>query len=116
MTYLEVATALMSVTVGTNQTIPCAYMQFPEDGTAPEPPFMVYYFDYSEDFLADNVNYAPIRHIVVELYTNTKDFTTESAVESHLTSNGFVFSKTEDYIESERLYMVTYNTEVTING
>lgn len=115
MTYLEIATVMKSVTVN-NQTIPCAYRMFPEDGTAPEPPFLVYYFDYSDDFTADNANYAKIRHIVVELYTDNKDFNIESAVESHLTSNGFVFSKTEDYIESEKLYMVTFEMEEVING
>ena len=33
-----------------------------------------------------------------------------------LTSNGLVFSKSEDYIESEKLYMTTFETEVIING
>ena len=109
MTRAEVATML-----GTLE-IPFAYYQFAE-GTNQACPFICYYYRGDDDFLADNVNYAPIRRLIIELYTDNKDFTKEATVESTLTSNGLVFSKSEDYIGSERMYMTTYETEVVLTN
>ena len=117
MTYKEVYQKLSSITVTTttSDTIPVAYYQFPEDN-APPPPFITYYYPSDNDFKADDTNYTPIRDLSIELYTDNKDFTLEKAVEDALTSNGLVYSKSEDYIESEKLYMITFETEVIING
>lgn len=117
MTFREVADMLTDFQ--TENGVPFAYLMFPEDdpdNPAPPPPFVCYYYTGDNDFLADNVNYFPIRTLSIELYTDNKDFSLETAVESMLTSNGFVYSKTEEYISSERMYMVTYNMEVIING
>lgn len=117
MTYKEVYQAISSVTVSTSttDTVPVAYFQFPEDN-APPPPFITYYYSSDNDFKADDTNYTLIRDLNIELYTDNKDFTLEKAVEDALTSNGLVYSKSEDYIESEKLYMITFETEVIING
>jgi len=121
MTYKQVYQAVSSVTVSTSttDTIPCAYWMFPEDdpnNPAPPPPFIVYYYTDSNDLLADGINYQKIRGLTVELYCDNKDFTLEQAVEDKLTSNGFVYSKAEDYIESEKLYMTSYESEVIITN
>ena len=119
MTYREVFQIISGIETEPGVTIPCAYYQFPEDdpnNPAPPPPFICYYYPESNDFLADDVNYQNIRSLTIELYCDNKDFNLEKAVEDALTSNGFVYSKAEDYIESEKLYMTTYDTEVIING
>lgn len=119
MTYKEVYDSIKDITISTGVTIPVAYYQFPADdpqNPPPPPPFLVYYYDGSDDFSADNKNYQKIRPLTIELYTDNKNFTIENAVESKLIANGFVFSRTEDYIDSEKLYMITYETEVLING
>jgi len=123
MTYKEVFQKISSITVTTTttDTVPVAYYQFPEDDGSgnyvpPSPPFLVYYYPSDNDFKADDTNYTKIRDLTIELYTDNKDFTLEKAVEDTLTSNGLVYSKSEDYIESEKLYMVTFETEVIING
>ena len=121
MTYKEVYQKLSAITVSstTTDTIPTAYLMFPEDdpnNPAPPPPFICYYYTGDNDLLADNVNYKHIRPLTVELYCDNKDFSVEKAVEDALTSNGFVYSKSEEYIESEKLYLTNYNTEVIING
>ena len=85
-----------------------AYYEFP-DGTEQEPPFVVFFFPESDDFYVDK------RRLYVELYTNEKDFAKEAAVESVLSSNGLTYRKVETYIGSERMYQITYETEVIIN-
>lgn len=109
MTYKEVATMVSSIGV------PYAYYQFPED-TAQPTPFVCFYYPGDNDLKADDSNYAIIRSLTIELYTDEKDFTLEATVESVLTSNGLPFSRTESYINSEKMYLITYQTEVVING
>lgn len=93
--------------------LPYAYYQFPE-GTEQACPFICFYFTNSNDLAADDTNYQKIRPLAIELYTDNKDFTTEAAVESALNSNGLVYAREETYLDSERMYMVTYTTEIVI--
>lgn len=95
--------------------IPCSYYQFTED-TAVPPPFICWYYPNSEDFLADDTNYQKINALTIELYTDFRDFALESSIESALTEAGFVFSWDETFIESEKMHLTTYYTEVIING
>lgn len=97
--------------------IPAAYLMFPEnDPNTPPPPFICYYYTGDNDLKADDVNYQKIRQLTIELYCDNKNFTLESAVESALTSNGFVYSKYEEYIDDEKMYMTTYEMEVVITN
>lgn len=107
MTYKEVNTMLSSV------GIPYAYNQFDND-TPQEPPFICFLYDHADDLIADNTNYQLIRMLSVELYTDTKDFELEQTVEDVLNANGLVYSKQETYLESERMYMITFEADVVI--
>ena len=107
MTYKQVATMIDGI------GLPYAYYQFPE-GTDQACPFICFYFTNSNDLAADDTNYQKIRPLAIELYTDNKDFTTEAAVESVLNSNGLVYAREETYLDSERMYMVTYTTEIVI--
>ena len=107
MTYKQVAEMVGSIGV------PYAYYQFPNN-TGIAPPFVCFYFDSSNDFAADNVNYQRIRPLSIELYTDNKDFTLEQTVENVLNQNGLVYSREETYLDSERMYMVTFMTEIII--
>ena len=95
--------------------VPYAYYQFPE-GTAQPTPFVCFYFDNSDDLVADNTNYQRIRPLVIELYTDNKDFALEATVESVLNRAGLVYSRAESWIDSERMNMVSYTTSVVITG
>lgn len=107
MTYRQVAEMVSSIGV------PYAYYQFPNNsGIAP--PFVCFYFDSSNDFAADNTNYQRIRPLSIELYTDNKDFTLEQTVENVLNQNGLVYSREETFLDSERMYMVTFMTEIII--
>lgn len=94
---------------------PYAYYQFP-DGTAEEPPFVCFYLSGSDDLIADNYNYSKIRSLTIELYTDNKDYSAEATIEAALTNAKIPYQTTETYIDSERLYMVTYNAEILFNG
>ena len=107
MTYKQVAEMVGSIGV------PYAYYQFPNN-TGIAPPFVCFYFDSSNDVAADNVNYQRIRPLSIELYTDNKNFTLEQTVENVLNQNGLVYSREETYLDSERMYMVTFMTEIII--
>ena len=107
MTYRQVAEMVSSIGV------PYAYYQFPNN-TGVAPPFVCFYFNSSNDFAADNTNYQRIRPLSIELYTDNKDFTLEQTVENILNQNGLVYSREETYLDSEKMYMVTFMTEIII--
>ena len=107
MTYRQVAEMVSSIGV------PYAYYQFPNN-TGIAPPFVCFYFNSSNDFAADNTNYQRIRQLSLELYTDNKDFTLEQTVENILNQNGLVYSREETYLDSEKMYMVTFMTEIII--
>lgn len=116
MTYKQVYTALSGIVVN-GDAIPVAYYMFPADDPSnppPSPPFICYYYLGSDDLAADNTNYQRIRPLTIELYTDNKDFAVEDAVESALNAAGFVYSRAESYIESEKMYLVVYSTEAII--
>ena len=93
--------------------LPCAYYAFPE-GTGQDPPFITWFFDNSDDLYADNINYQRIEALSIELYTRNKDFDTESAIESALSSAGFSFYKEENYISTEKMFQTAYDMDVLI--
>lgn len=107
MTYKEVDTMLASI------GLDYAYNHFTDD-TAHELPFICFYYSEANDFAADNKNYQKIRELDIELYTQNKDFILEETVESVLTDHGFVYDKSETYLESELMYMVVFTTNVAI--
>lgn len=109
MTYREVKTMVQSI------GLPFAYYQFTAD-TAVAPPFICFYFDESDDEPADNMNWAKIRTLYIELYTDEKDFELESTVETVLANNDQFFTRSETYLDSERMMMVSYEMQVVITG
>ena len=107
MTHAEVQTMLASV------NIPTAYYQFP-DNTGQQPPFICFFYSNNNDVLADITNYQKIEHLIVELYTDNKAFELEAAVETALSLKGLVYSRDEEYLGSEQMYEVVYETDVVI--
>lgn len=107
MTYTEVSSMISEI------GLPYAYYQFP-DNTELQPPFVCFLFTDDNDFVADGVNYQKIRTLDIELYTDTKDFALEETVEQVLNSHGLVYSRGETNLDSEKMNMVTFETEVLI--
>lgn len=99
--------------------LPKTYYSWPEDDPAhpvPPLPYIVWYFPNTDNFAADDRVYSHIETLNIELYTRTKDFETEAAVEAVLAAHGIVWERQESWIESEKMYEVLYTTEVIING
>ena len=109
MTYQEVKAMVQSIGV------PFAYYQFTHD-TAQPTPFACWYFDGSNDEPADNTNWAKIRTLYIEIYTDAKDFALEKTVEDILAENELYYEKSETYLGDERMMMETYQTQVVITG
>lgn len=89
--------------------LPLAYHHFSKP---PAPPYLVYLFTYSDDFMADNQNYKEISNYQLELYTKIKSPATESLVENKLWDLQLPYTKTETFIETEGLYQVLYLFQV----
>lgn len=109
MTREEIAAMVESI------GLPCAYYEF-NDNTPQEPPFVCWFFSSDNDFKADNQNYSHIEILNIELYTRYKDFETDDTIESILTANGLTWAKETSFIENEKMYQTSYESEVLING
>ena len=107
MTYAELNTVISGI------GLPYAYYQFP-DKTEQEPPFICFFFTGSDDLFADDKNYAPIRPLAIELYTDNKDFDKEKLVEDALATAGLAYSRDETWLDAEHMNMVVYTTEIVV--
>ena len=90
--------------------LPFAYHHFAE-GESPQPPFLLFLSPGEETFSADNVAYYSFKQLDIELYTNKKNPAMEEEIESVLTQHEIYFTKSEAWIESERLYEVLYEMD-----
>lgn len=107
MTFQQIASMIESI------GLPFTYYSFPI-GEVPALPYVVFYYPQNNDFKADNSNYQKIVRLNVELYTKSKDFSTEAQVEGVLNANGLVFARSETYLSTERMYEVLYEMDVVV--
>ena len=86
--------------------LPCVYGFFK---TPKEPPYIAYIGNGQDYFVADNKIYYAKNTYQVEYYYTTKSETNEAAIESALTTAGYIYTKSEDiYIESEGVFVIYY--------
>lgn len=88
------------------EKVPLAYRFFKKPQA---PPFVCYYEQASDNFVADNRNYFIKHSCIVELYTADKTPALEAALEAALDT--YVWSSDETYIDSEKMYLKTYELE-----
>jgi hypothetical protein len=88
---------------------PVAYSHF---NNPVEAPFITYLVAFSSNQFADNKVHKKIQNIQVELYTNFKDLTAESTLESILDANEIPYETTETFIDSEQLFQKIYEIGV----
>ncbi len=103
MTQVELYKALEGI------ELPIAYNSF---SNPPRPPYLVYLFSYSNDFMADNENYKEISNFQIELYTDKKDLESEKKVEDKLKELEIPYLKLEEYIETEKIYQILYEIQL----
>ena len=95
--------------------LPCAYYQF-ADNTPQAPPFVCWFFSVNTDAFAENENYVDKEVLNIELYTSYRDFDTEKAIESILANNGFTYAKEPAFVDAEKIWQISYESEVIIDG
>ena len=88
-----------------------AYRAFPP-GKAPPLPFITYLERSQELFAADNAVYCVSSSVDIELYTEARDETTEGLLEAALRDASLIWTKTIDYLDSERCYMIVYTVSI----
>lgn len=91
--------------------IPFVYNHFAE-GESPSLPFICYLLPGTDNFSADGRVYLKVNQINIELYTDYKDLSVESKVETVLDSHGIFYDRLETWIESEKMYEVLYSFEM----
>ena len=82
----------------------------------PAPPYVVYYYPAENDVFADDGNYVNKRQLFVELFTKTKDDTSEATIEGKLKTAGLTWYKQTDFLNDEKLFQTTFECEVIISG
>lgn len=108
MTLAEVYTMLTGINGFQNKV---AYRAFPEK-KAPKLPYICYYEEGTSNFFADNMVFPPISNVDIELYTSKKDKSSEALVEAELNKAGIPWERTETYIDSEKMYQITYFIDI----
>lgn len=93
--------------------IPSTYYEF-ADNTELAPPFVCYFFTSSNDLSADNINYCHIERLVIELYTDVKDFALEKNLEQILTNHEIFYAKEETNLDSERMHETIYQSDIIL--
>lgn len=105
MTYDEINEMMQEI------GLPNAYHHFAE-GESPNPPFLLFLSPGENTFGADNLMYISFKRLHIELYTDEKSPETEERVEEVLLQHNLYYTKSETWIESEKLYEVLYTLEV----
>lgn len=94
--------------------LPYAYDHFTEKDTPGKPPFICFLYPESNNYFADDSVYQKVKRLSIELYTDNKEPEMEEAVEDALDTYGLCYNSSEAYLDSENMYMVTWETEVLI--
>lgn len=105
MTEAELLTLLKTT------NLPVAYDHFPT-GVKVDPPFIMYYEAYDNNMNADNKVLFSAKHMLVEFYTSLRNLTAEGTIESGFTNKDIPYTKTLEYDDNQKLYIVTYEIEI----
>lgn len=86
---------------------------FYEADTDPTLPYIVYLKDGETAWGADERNFLRKESYIAELYSAKKDFENQGKIEAVLDAAGIPYDVTEDYIEEEKMYLVTFAFDIT---
>lgn len=95
--------------------IPIQYQAF-ASGHAPSLPYLIFYENDSDNIFADNHNYFDVLNVVCELYTDEKDIELETKLNKLFYDNEIQYNSTETFIDSENMYMKTYDVQITFDS
>ncbi|RDV27120.1 hypothetical protein [Lysinibacillus capsici] len=91
-------------------SVPVSYFQFHNtpESPAPNPPFVIFLEEDSNNFGADNKVWKKIIDYRIEMYTDNKNLTLEQEMEALLDSHSIYYDTDETYIDTEKLFQKTY--------
>ena len=118
MTYAEIDSIVG--TLATATSLSYAYHSFREGtGEIVAPPFLTYDLG-RDDFQADDVNFAKVAEVELNLYTDMEAAYSvtqyyQTAVEDYLDSLGISYEEDITPIDSERMYQTTYAFSVPLS-
>lgn len=98
------------VTILTATGLPVSYSNVPI-GDNPRP-YIVYYQTGVNNFPADGIVYYSAKRISIVLYSDNRDRTSEGLIENKLSEADIFWTKTEEYLEDEKVFSVNYEIEV----
>lgn len=105
MTHMEINEMILEM------GLPSAYEHFSEE-ESPSLPFLLWWLEGENNFSADNCVYYSSLQLTIALYTDEKSPGAEAEIETVLRNHNIFYTKTETWIESEKLYEILYETEV----
>lgn len=103
MTLAELNTALQGLNV------PVAYNVFKEPQVPPYICFLT--IDYEQTYADDKI-FVQNPVVRVEYYSKNKDISAETDIEALLEENEITWDKADGYLDTERLYMTTWEFEL----
>ena len=103
MTLADIKTTL------TGTGFPVSFSSVPLDQNTARP-YICFFQDADRNFAADGIVYYARKVIVVRLYTDTRDETSEGKVETALT--GLYWTKEISFLDDEKIYEIQYTIEV----
>lgn len=95
--------------------VPIQYRAF-QVGNAPELPYILFFEDDSDNFMADNHNYYDVLNVVCELYSDEKDIELETKLQKLLYDLEIEYNTQETFIDSENMYLKTYNVVIAYDS
>lgn len=92
--------------------VPIAYRKFKpyKNKPVPPPPYIIYIIERESGRGADNKNLLVKKSVFMELYSKEKNTVLEKKIETSISA--FEWDKYEDTIESENLYVVSYEFDI----
>ncbi|KAB2334259.1 hypothetical protein [Bacillus mesophilum] len=103
---------LYQILLMTNIPVTYSHWTPTADKPVPNPPYICYLVDGSENLMADNKVYHKISDTTIELYTNKKDLAAEAVVEKVLDDHEIPYDSDETFIDSEKLFQKIYEVRL----
>lgn len=91
--------------------LPVAYFQW-AIGQAPELPYILYYADEDNNFLADDTVYADGYAVTVEVYSHRRDLELEQRVKELLKEKNLPYESYGEFLKSEDMYLKAYEFNI----
>lgn len=81
-------------------------------GQVPDLPYILYYADEDNNFLADDTVYHDGYAVTIEVYSKEKNLLMEEKIKQLLKENQIPYKSYEKYLETENMYLKAYEINI----